>query len=599
MQTQNNISLQKQEICQLIQKSRYHCVDIYDIPKVKQSFSEIDAKLYEIIINNPLGCLGQPFINGVNEYVFKEEGFRFSQIQEIWQVNMGLDSYVNASNERKAEILKYIGQQYAAVHKLEVTSDFPTSNGAEKVVETAQHLINPKLYDPLLRFLKISEHSNLQIRREALDQKFVKAIYLSEDQGLIELFMQHLPIPPLHIFDIANQPVLLVQKEKERQASLVKFNKQNVNDADLERKITCVQRHIRAKIRHESEKKRISKLYFSDFEMPQELAIHAMEDANTPYKPKRCSPEFSDSILQAATKVKLFSSATHVAALKYLVSMLEGCLNGRKNLVDNYTEFRPAALGLCDIGDGDFNAVFLGMDKIDSRCFEGMTVGLEFYLEALIGAGQFNKNPTIFYKQRDFGYHFDDIQQIRIGKKVVYFSHTRKPEYLKKNCVSLRIFDSNSEKYPFQKYCSSIPKYSFISNNVENMNAILSLNFFRFIDTLQDCQGNHAEKEIESIYKEIAGLNEQELIDFLTDVGKKMSCSAEFNFSGSYKIDLNALKSVSLYRDQDKKYTVEMDALYEELSENKAGLLKELMEYIPEIFESQRFTEHLTSKVPK
>jgi hypothetical protein len=255
--------------------------------------------------------------------------------------------------------------------------------------------------------------------------------------------------------------------------------------------------------------------------------------------------------------------------------------------VNNYITFRPASLGLCDIEDGDFNAICLGMDKIDPRCFKGMTVGLELRLKALLG------NPTIFYKQRDFGYHVKDIQQIQIKNKVIYFNHTDQPK--KRDCISLRNYDS-AKKHAYQIYCSSLPKYSFISYNVKDMDAILSLNFFRFIDTLQ---GHMADEEIEKIYKEIEGLNEPELIAFLTEIGRKISCSAEFNFTGAYKIDLDALKSVSYYSEREKKYSVEMDSLYSELSEKKTRILKEFMKNIPGIFKSERFRNHLLSKTPE
>jgi hypothetical protein len=299
--------------------------------------------------------------------------------------------------------------------------------------------------------------------------------------------------------------------------------------------------------------------------------------------------------LRAALDIKIYSSATHLLALKNLVPILDGVLYGRKNLINNYTDFRPAGLGLCDIEDGDFNAICCGMDKIDLRCYAGWSLGLEFKLDALTDVSLYNKNPAIFFKQRDFGYHFDDIQQIQLKKKSLYFSITRRPDNDKGNCVSLRIFNSDSKR-SYNSYSSSVPKCSFISNNIQSMDSILTLNFFRFIDTLKDSEGHDADKKIRKIYEEIASLNDHELIVFLTDVGKKMSCSSEFNFSGAYKIDLNALKSISLYNEQNMKYTVEMDPLYKELSQNKVLILKQLNRQIPELLKSVRFKDHLLSK---
>ncbi|MBA3239448.1 MAG: hypothetical protein H0T62_14050 [Parachlamydiaceae bacterium] len=321
-----------------------------------------------------------------------------------------------------------------------------------------------------------------------------------------------------------------------------------------------------------------------------------MKNADIPYRPEKCSHELSNRIMRAAVDVRIYATVTHLLALKNLAPILDGVLYGRGNLINSYTDFRPASLGLCDIVDGDFNAICCGMDKIDLRCFVGGSVGLEFKLDALTDVSQYNKNPAIFFKQRDFGYHFDDIQQIKLKKKSLFFSITRRPENNKSHCVSLRIFNSDSKKHSYPIYSSSVPKYSFISNNVHSMDSILKLNFFRFLDTLKDTQDRDVNEEIRNIYEEIESLDDQELIAFLTDVGKKMSCSSKFNFSGAYKIDLNAIKSIRLYNEQNMKYMVEMDSLYEELSQKKVVILKQLIKHIPELFKSDRFRDHLSSK---
>ncbi|MBA3239447.1 MAG: hypothetical protein H0T62_14045 [Parachlamydiaceae bacterium] len=229
METQSNISHQKQEIWNLIQDSRYHIVDIYDVEKVRKSISKTDSKLYKCITNNPLGCLGQDFIKLVNMYVFDKDGSQYSKIKEIWRINTGLDRYINASVEEKAEILKYIDFKSTSIQHCDANCDDQNNDKAERSIVGQQVYqsnlydpLLPKLYDPLLRFLKIGEYSR-DVRFEALDQKFIKLIYLSQDQELINWFKKHLPIPPLHIFDVENQPDSLVQIENKKQTSLKKF----------------------------------------------------------------------------------------------------------------------------------------------------------------------------------------------------------------------------------------------------------------------------------------------------------------------------------------------------------------------------------------
>jgi hypothetical protein len=101
---------------------------------------------------------------------------------------------------------------------------------------------------------------------------------------------------------------------------------------------------------------------------------------------------------------------------------------------------------------------------------------------------------------------------------------------------------------------------------MENMHQILSLNFFRFLDTLRHVNYTLAESETQRIYDEISKLDDKQLEEFMLDLGKKMSCSSEFNIYGGYKIDMNALRSIAIYQGKTQIDSISIDMLCEKLS---------------------------------
>ncbi len=331
-------------------------------------------------------------------------------------------------------------------------------------------------------------------------------------------------------------------------------------------------------------------MYFQGF---KDEAIKAIDDANTPYRPVMCSSDLASKILKAAKQVKLFSTVKHLAAANNLSSILDTCLYGRKNLIDMYLDFRPAALGSADIADGDFNAICFGPNLIDPACLKARTVGLVLDLDLLLD----NRNPAIFFKQRDFGYYPELRQSVRLGNSKLLFCHTRPSENAHTTFHSLEI---QFEIYEFgiPLFISNLPKYSFMSNNLPLMQQILTLNFFRFIDSLKKNRkdGRLAIKKIDEIYNEISKLTDLELINFLTEIGKKMTCTTEFNFSGAYKIDLNALKEIEIYQEEKKQFSVNLKTLIEQSNCESNEITNKLAELAPELFKSKRFTQYLSSQ---
>lgn len=326
METTNSIDGQKAEILDFINSNKFNVVDIYCINKVKLAFATLDPMLSKLLLENPLGSLGLHFICIVDPAVFEQSGSIYTAIREIWKIFVGLDSYMNASDGERSAILKYIRlgldsyMNASDEGKSEILKDIHSQCEWEKM----------KLYQPLSRFLQKTKH----LKKTEHDRKLIKLIYLSQDQGLIDLFKECLPIPPLNVFDIEHQPPFLVEMEKKKQASVIEFMS---FDNDLERKVINWQRQLRSNLRQKSEIARISKLYFNDSAISKELAAQAIKDANTPYRPK-CRPEQADRILQAAKQVKLFDSVTNLVAAKFLPDIFDTCLFGRKNLEESYQE---------------------------------------------------------------------------------------------------------------------------------------------------------------------------------------------------------------------------------------------------------------------
>jgi hypothetical protein len=90
--------------------------------------------------------------------------------------------------------------------------------------------------------------------------------------------------------------------------------------------------------------------------------------------------------------------------------------------------------------------------------------------------------PSAFYKQRDLGYGLDKIRKVQLGTETISFDHTgfvRCPEPTK---TYLKILDDSGGL----KQIAKAPKSSFISYNLEQIHEVLTLNFFRFMDTMTD-----------------------------------------------------------------------------------------------------------------
>jgi hypothetical protein len=415
-------------------------------------------------------------------------------------------------------------------------------------------------------------------------------VFRSRDAPLMELFIKHLLVPPVATFASDAIPDILLERESKRLELLQSFVNKNLKCAPtstVEEKVIYIQRQIRSCIRRTRELTRIADIYFSTTPNAELKASVAMADASTPYRPQKCTPQLAERLLVAASKITLFTTVKHYTAKKTISNVLDGCLYGRQNLNASGIAYRPAALGAYDVKDGDTNVICFGPFAIDSRCLQDETIELEFDLHKIV---KINKNPCIFFKQRDFGFTPLGVQYVQLRDQTLTFRYASNgPEY--QNYVSLEFLDvtyANVDPTYIEEtlVCDAqVPKCHLISYNVANMHEILIMNFFRFLDAMKDPAGETA-AEIDRIYAAISDLNDDELTRFLTSVGKKMSISAEFNFYGAYKLDLASLTNVAIYKDKILRSRFTSD----EFSTDRFHMC------LPEFFQSHRFVQLLASQ---
>ncbi|NDH08741.1 MAG: hypothetical protein EBY16_03860 [Gammaproteobacteria bacterium] len=430
----------------------------------------------------------------------------------------------------------------------------------------------------------------------------IRRIYQLEDSKLTALFQQYFPVPRAQLFDTVTMPKVIQAREAEISKTMSNCM---LHLKAWEQFSIIAQRQFRKKKRYQEEINRITlgslaeiqkrskkvnrqiEYEFSElgFSYEKMSAEDLMRDANTPYKPK-CGPELAARIMAAAEKVSAFSSVKHITSASALQMILDDALYGRRTLMDFYIPFNPAALSSFDVKNGDGNVVCLGPQGIDPLAKGDIVI--EFDLSKL-----FQQQPPAFFKQLDLGYQLDEIREVHLGKTLLRFDHTsaKGPSFPRDpNKVYLTIIDKGYSQI------AAIPNASLISYNLEQMHQILALNFFRFIDRMQDTDQDIDMEYIKSFYAQVNQLTDEELILFLTELEEKMTDTAEFNFYGAYQIDFATILSISA---KSKEYTLHLPRFIEELKtdQDPGGVLSRAQQQIPELFRSYRFLDYLLAQV--
>lgn len=433
----------------------------------------------------------------------------------------------------------------------------------------------------------------------------IKAVYRLNDPTLTQLFQAYFPMPRARIFADRQIPPCVLEHEAQMQNDVNAFlSRHRANLPATMQTVIATQRRMRAKIRHTEYVDIVKRKYIEDNRyhdvkpLSDQAALGYIAEANTPYRPQQCSAELAARIVAAAKQVKLHSTVRTLTATGTIGEVFDTCLYGRKNLQYSYMSFRPAALYQSDIETGDGNVICFGPDKIDTQCHRPNTTEITLDLDLLRRRHTEQPNPCVFYKQRDFGFESDEVWSINIGKKTHYFSHTKALRAGARGSMSpFMIRNGYNGEY---SYFSQIPRCKLISDNLADFDSILTLNFFRFIDNLLNCYCKPAPNMIAEIYSDIERLDERELIAFLTELGKKMTATAEFNFYGAYQFDFNLVKTITdikNFSDPQSMFTIDLPEFILALNQGDLEQLEQAIERLPEVFSSQRFVDYLQSKV--
>lgn len=433
---------------------------------------------------------------------------------------------------------------------------------------------------------------------ELYSHLLIRSIYLSGNQELIDIFCRYLPIPSADIFEGYEVPHVVSDKKNVVVQSVKDFQQRNQDQGlsldEITDNVVDIQRTIRSNLRYDEEINRIADRkrwkFLTEKVSPEEL----IQDANTPYRPK-CEPQLARRIMELAQKVRLFSTVRHLTSAAHIGGIFDDCLYGRRRLLQDFKLFRQASLHECDIAEGDGNVICFGPSEIDPDAMQPNTIELLFDVDKIS-----KNNPSIFYKQQDLHFLRGKLRHIVVNSrnskqksKQLFFSHTSFVRNKIEGFSYLSVYDGFSGGLKAQV---SLPNYSLISYNVQNIHQILTLNFFRFLDSSFDRENNFKSVRDE-VYADLGELSDEELVAFLQEMGKKLSDTSEFNFYGVHQIDFSTMIAMSSYRDgHEVSYTLNLDKLVASLERNDITILNEARKHLPGAFSSYRFLDYLLSK---
>lgn len=319
----------------------------------------------------------------------------------------------------------------------------------------------------------------------------------------------------------------------------------------------------------------------------KELGVQQHQDE--PYNPRFCSTEFAERIINISKDIKLFDEVKHLTSLDALSNILDVGFRGRKSMVRDYQTFRKAALSPFDCKRGDADVICFSGSEIDERCMKENTVELVFDLEKIRQFEHDSPNPCMFFKQRDLGlFKSDKKREVRIGDATVCFDHTSFDNRASSNFRTRVVFNDS--------LLSTVSDFSLISHNVAEMDSTLVMNFFRFLDGVIDQGSTGGVEFVEEVYSKLEILDDENLREALTDLGKNASDTMEFNFYGHFLADPVLLKEIKFYKESGKlEFSLKVSELIDSLKSGEREDFDLAKENIPQLFESYRFLEYLQS----
>jgi len=503
-----------------------------------ESFSKnryVSSKDKAQLFSEPLGAATSEFL----DFVQKEELFRYDENGILW---LQLERF-KKSPENQKQALSNIDQLLTAF--LDGSWDAKKSLNTNKVSkEAGTYMMN-------------------------VSRELIRQVYLSGDSSLIELFSKHVPVPPARLFEENSVPESIKVHEQQVEETIKK-----VALKTLEPFILKAQRHIRGTRRQREELHRIKMVHARGLDYYKLTAEKLMQDANTPYEPQ-CGLKLRERIMDAAKKVSAFSTVKHITSEKALQSVLDDALYGRRTLLDFYMTFNPASLWPCDVLNGDGNVVCLGPQMIDPKAAGSIVI--EFDLPKLL-----RTNPSAFYKQKDLEYGTDKrIRAVSLGKEKIYFDHT--PGFVRNSDTETAYLQMYSKDGGVE-HTSEVLKSTFIAYDFKHMHEILTLNFFRFMDQMTD------PNYISNFYKKVERLSDEALGQFLADIEKNMTDTAEFNFYGAHQINFSTITKIT---DREKGFTLNLPVFLNALNSGDLNRLRDARESLPSVFQSYRFLDYL------
>lgn len=320
---------------------------------------------------------------------------------------------------------------------------------------------------------------------------------------------------------------------------------QSMSKADFdqfEKGIIYLQRAFRAKKRQNTEAHRIVERYseYLNKAITLENAKAIIQENSQPYRPKKCSAALADRIVSCAASIRFFDAIKHVTKRGALTSIFNDALYGNSTLQELKIPFTGAALCGADVTNGDGNAICFGASYgLIDPCAKG-----EVEFTYRFDRSSFTGQHCAFFKQLDFG--FTGISGNKVWGTIplcedkllhVGYAHS----YARG--VTLKVFypyhsEQGSNNYIF----STLNTFELISYNIPQIEMVLILNFFKFIDNSRPPKDTHSEINIvDEIYRAIENMSNDELLTFLENVGKSISKIMEFNFYGAHKLDFSKL----------------------------------------------------------
>lgn len=417
-----------------------------------------------------------------------------------------------------------------------------------------------------------------------LQSKLCQNVYNTHDEALSQMFYTHLPHPKPEHFRGQKWPKFLENKAKERDQQLrtAYGNLPLRKFLRLEQLVVALQRRFRAQQRQKEECHRIRE--YNRWVVP---AQPPKIDPKTPiYIPKRCSSQLAARIVRLAQQISFIDIIYHKTHQQALKSILDEGVFGRKTLLSTFRSFSQAALSGIDIANGDINVVCFtaGHGSVDPLAQGKVSITLDFKtIQKQLG----EKPHNMFFKQLDFGYGLKKARKITLSNDLtLVFDHTSTDSSPGEICMRV-----GSDKESTIDYCQ------LISYDIQHMEQVLILNFFRFLDQLKFPKKDQLAKEfIQRVYTTLDAMDDAKLSHVLKQIGLNASDTMEFNFFGAHQIDFDTVISISKHDGDPEKqpYVLKLNLLIEQLQKGQLTLLKDSQKVFPELYRSFRFVDFLS-----